>query len=122
MSTEGSQIAAAETAPHVPRRIDEYLKEVLPKSGSDLHFIAGDPPRIRVYGELQTLRDEPLTQDAGREVAARDHVAPGAGSGSRRRTAPISPTPSPACRAFASTCSATSAASAPCSAPSRRRP
>ena len=27
------------------------------KSGSDLHFIAGDPPRIRLYGDLQTLRE-----------------------------------------------------------------
>jgi Tfp pilus assembly pilus retraction ATPase PilT len=24
--------------------------------GSDLHFIAGDPPRIRRYGELSPLR------------------------------------------------------------------
>ena len=58
MSTEGSQITAAETAPHVSRRIDEFLTEVLAKGGSDLHFVAGDPPRIRIYGELQTLRDE----------------------------------------------------------------
>ena len=63
MSTDGSQIAAAETAPHVPRRIDEFLTRCSPKGGSDLHFVAGDPPRIRLYGELQTLRDEPL--DAG---------------------------------------------------------
>jgi twitching motility protein PilT len=49
------------TGPAVgPKRIDEYLKEVLSKSGSDLHFIAGDPPRIRLYGELQPLRNEVL--------------------------------------------------------------
>ena len=28
---------------YVPRRIDEYLKEVLSRNGSDLHFIANDP-------------------------------------------------------------------------------
>jgi twitching motility protein PilT len=68
VSTEGSQIAAAETAPHAVRVIDEYLREVLEKSGSDLHFVAGDPPRVRVYGELRTLREEPLGQDFAREA------------------------------------------------------
>jgi len=68
VSTEGSQIAAGEAAPHVSRRIDEFLTDVLSKGGSDLHFVAGDPPRIRIYGELQTLRDEPLTQDQVREA------------------------------------------------------
>ena len=68
MSTDGSQIAAADAAPHVPKRIDEFLREVLAKGGSDLHFVAGDPARIRVYGELQTLRDEPLGQDFAREA------------------------------------------------------
>ena len=53
---------------HVPRRIDEYLREVLMKNGSDLHFVAGDPPRIRLYGELQTLREERLGQDQVREI------------------------------------------------------
>jgi twitching motility protein PilT len=68
VSTEGSQIAAGEAAPHVSRRIDEFLTDVLSKGGSDLHFVAGDPPRIRIYGELQTLRDVPLTQDQVREA------------------------------------------------------
>lgn len=53
---------------HVPRRIDEYLREVLMKSGSDLHFVAGDPPRIRLYGELQTLREERLGQEQARDM------------------------------------------------------
>ncbi len=43
--------------------IDEYLKEVLEKKGSDLHFLAGDPPRIRLYGDLQPLRPERLEKD-----------------------------------------------------------
>ena len=68
MGTDGSEITAAEAAPHVPRRIDEYLTDVLSKGGSDLHFVAGDPPRIRVYGELQALRDQPLGQDQVREA------------------------------------------------------
>jgi twitching motility protein PilT len=40
--------------------IDEYLSEVLQRRGSDLHFIAGDPARIRLHGDLQHLRPEPL--------------------------------------------------------------
>ncbi|MCJ7451294.1 MAG: type IV pilus twitching motility protein PilT [Steroidobacteraceae bacterium] len=52
----------------VPRRIDEFLKEVLKKNGSDLHFVAGDPPRIRLFGELQSLRSEPLEKDYVREL------------------------------------------------------
>ena len=40
--------------------IDAYLLEVLQKRGSDLHFIAGDPARIRQYGDLMALRPERL--------------------------------------------------------------
>ena len=43
--------------------IDEYLKEVLGRKGSDLHFLAGDPPRIRLYGDLQPLRPDRLEKD-----------------------------------------------------------
>ena len=43
--------------------IDDYLKEVLSRKGSDLHFLAGDPPRIRLYGDLQPLRPEKLEKD-----------------------------------------------------------
>jgi len=43
--------------------IDEYLKEVLSKKGSDLHFLAGDPPRIRLYGDLQPLRPDRLDKE-----------------------------------------------------------
>ncbi len=50
------------------RRIDEYLRAVLERNGSDLHFVAGDPPRIRLYGELQALREERLDPDHVREL------------------------------------------------------
>jgi len=40
--------------------IDEYLKQVVLRDGSDLHFIAGEPPRARIYGELQILAPETL--------------------------------------------------------------
>jgi twitching motility protein PilT len=49
-------------------RIDEFLNDVLSRKGSDLHFIAGDPPRLRVYGDLQALRPDPLKADFVREA------------------------------------------------------
>jgi len=56
-------------------RIDEYLKEALTKSASDLHFISGDPPRIRVHGQLMLMNDEVLTIDGVR--AALYEIMPG---------------------------------------------
>lgn len=49
-------------------RIDEFLGEVLAQKGSDLHFIAGDPPRLRVHGELRPLRPEHLKPDFVKEL------------------------------------------------------
>ncbi len=40
--------------------IDAFLSEVIDKRGSDLHFIAGDPPRIRLFGDLGPLRPDRL--------------------------------------------------------------
>ena len=41
--------------------IDDYLRQVAVKRGSDLHFIAGEPARMRLFGELQVLSPELLT-------------------------------------------------------------
>jgi twitching motility protein PilT len=49
-------------------KIDEFLREVLQRKGSDLHFLAGDPPRIRLYGDLMPLRPEALTAEFAREA------------------------------------------------------
>jgi twitching motility protein PilT len=43
--------------------IDQYLTQVLERNGSDLHFLAGDPARIRQYGELKHISDGPLAAD-----------------------------------------------------------
>ena len=48
-------------------KIDEFLEDVLKQDGSDLHFMAGDPPRIRQYGKLAPLRTERLSADFVRE-------------------------------------------------------
>ncbi|MGH8228990.1 MAG: type IV pilus twitching motility protein PilT [Steroidobacteraceae bacterium] len=58
--------------------IDAYLTEVLERRGSDLHFIAGDPARVRQYGDLHRLREESLApqrvHDALYEIMPRTAV------------------------------------------------
>ena len=48
-------------------KIDEFLEDILKQDGSDLHFMAGDPPRIRQYGKLGPLRSDRLSADFVRE-------------------------------------------------------
>jgi len=43
--------------------IDNCLQQLTSKNGSDLHYIAGQPPRIRVYGELQAIDPDLLTAE-----------------------------------------------------------
>src|ERR1035438_8649686 len=57
--------ARVRPAPESPMAaIDQYLTEVYERRGSDLHFLAGDPARIRLFGEIKPLRPEPLNPDA----------------------------------------------------------
>jgi len=42
-------------------KIDEYLQAALKKRASDLHFVSGDPARVRVHGILEVLIEEKLT-------------------------------------------------------------
>lgn len=48
-------------------KIDKYLTDSLAKQSSDLHFISGDPPRVRVHGSLGTLAEETLAVDFVKE-------------------------------------------------------
>jgi twitching motility protein PilT len=48
--------------------IDPYLTQVLERNGSDLHFLAGDPARVRQYGELKALSDQPLVADTVKNI------------------------------------------------------
>ena len=49
-------------------KIDAYLKDALSKSSSDLHFISGDPARVRIHGELTLLNEEKLKTDEVKEA------------------------------------------------------
>jgi twitching motility protein PilT len=40
--------------------INEFLRSMYMRKGSDLHVIAGDPPRMRVHGDLITLDNQRL--------------------------------------------------------------
>ena len=43
--------------------IDEFLRKVHLQKGSDLHLVAGDPPRMRLHGDLITLETERLDSE-----------------------------------------------------------
>ena len=45
---------------HPKNIIDRYLKLMVERDGSDLHFLAKNPPRTRRYGKLMDLEAEPL--------------------------------------------------------------
>lgn len=49
-------------------RIDIFLQDALAKNSSDLHFISGDPPRVRIHGSLTLLNDQVLTIDFVKEA------------------------------------------------------
>lgn len=49
-------------------KIDQFLHDALIKRSSDLHFISGDPPRVRIHGSLQLLNDEKLSINVVRDA------------------------------------------------------
>ena len=49
--------------------IQSYLKNMIAEFASDLFFITGAPPTIKVYGQLQPLSDEVLTRGRVQELA-----------------------------------------------------
>ena len=84
-------------------QIDAFLNEVLEKRGSDLHFIAGDPPRIRLYGDLSPLQARASSPPSSSSRRSTRSCPSRPSSASRPRTAPTSPTRSRAAGASAST-------------------
>ena len=42
-------------------RIDAFLELVVQQGGSDLHLVAGQPPRVRLNGNLQPVRFRELS-------------------------------------------------------------
>jgi len=47
----------------VANRIDTFLELAVKQDGSDLHLVSGNPPRIRVYGNLETVKYRELSEN-----------------------------------------------------------
>lgn len=43
-------------------RVDAFLDLLVKQSGSDLHLVSGNPPRIRLYGEIHPIKYRELTE------------------------------------------------------------
>src|SRR5271163_1532081 len=43
--------------------IDDYFNIIVQNKASDLHMQEGQPPKMRVHGDIQKIRDEPLTHE-----------------------------------------------------------
>jgi twitching motility protein PilT len=41
--------------------IDSLLEMLVARSGSDLHLLSGDPPRMRVLGDLETISEDKIS-------------------------------------------------------------
>lgn len=49
-------------------KIDTFLKLVVVQDGSDLHLISGNPPRIRIHGEIESVKYRKLTEEETSEL------------------------------------------------------
>ncbi len=43
-------------------KIDALFQELINRGGSDLHLAEGQPPKIRIHGDITAIRDAPLTR------------------------------------------------------------
>ena len=50
------------------KKIDQFLQAALQQNASDLHFLSGDPPRVRVHGGLQNMMDTELSVEIVQEA------------------------------------------------------
>ncbi|MBR5195643.1 MAG: type IV pilus twitching motility protein PilT [Akkermansia sp.] len=44
-------------------KIDVFFQALVDQGGSDLHLSEGEPPKLRVHGEVTAIREEPLTHE-----------------------------------------------------------
>ena len=48
--------------------IDQFLQIVVRQGASDLHIAEGEPPKIRMHGDIMPIRDEPISHDEARRM------------------------------------------------------
>ena len=68
MLEEREDSMAVETPEGKKPTLQELLKLMIEKGGSDLHISAGSPPRIRLHGKLMPLKLPPLTGTETRQM------------------------------------------------------
>jgi twitching motility protein PilT len=49
-------------------RVDAFLELLVKQNGSDLHLVSGNPPRIRLYGEIHPIKYRELTEDETKDL------------------------------------------------------
>jgi twitching motility protein PilT len=48
--------------------LDQFLQIVVQQEASDLHIAEGEPPKIRVHGDITPIRDELISHDEARRM------------------------------------------------------
>src|SRR6266581_1320978 len=48
--------------------LDQFLKIVARQGASDLHIAEGEPPKIRMHGDIMPVRAEPISHDEARRM------------------------------------------------------
>jgi len=43
--------------------LDSFLSVIVKHGGSDLHFAEGQPPKMRVHGDIMPIRAEPISRE-----------------------------------------------------------
>ena len=43
--------------------LDQFLSVIVKHGGSDLHFAEGQPPKMRVHGDIMPIRAEPISRE-----------------------------------------------------------
>jgi twitching motility protein PilT len=48
--------------------LDQFLQIVVRQEASDLHIAEGEPPKIRMHGDIMPIRSEPISHDEARRM------------------------------------------------------
>jgi twitching motility protein PilT len=48
--------------------IDQFLQIVVRQEASDLHIAEGEPPKIRIHGDIMAIRDDPTSHDEATQM------------------------------------------------------
>ena len=48
--------------------LDQFLSVIVKQGGSDLHIGEGEPPKMRVHGDIMPIRAEPITHEEAKQM------------------------------------------------------